>query len=419
MLISSHDDGQQATHADEANMRINLLPLIFVACLVLAACGGSESARDSGSGRPPTDTPSSPETPNAPPTGPTTPESPVTPEDPGGGSTPESPTTSPYQAPDARFSSPLAMAADGSGNMYVAGDGTVRMITPSGAVSTLAGAPDQFGTPPAGGSDGIGSAARFNVATGLAAAPDGNLYVADTFANTGKIRKITPEGVVTTVHAGVFSLGIASDASGGIHFSDNFNLRVTSISPDGTVSHSARIGAGPRGLAADASGNLYVLNTGQVYRPLGQTTFSCTIEKMETSGKIVTLAGRLAAREFDSTCGHEDGVGPAARIGRDAQGIVVDSDGVVYFTDTASHTVRRLSPDGTVTTIAGVAEEPGHADGTGMAARFNRPTGITLGADGNLYVADTENQVIRRVTPAGLVTTVAGKAGEAGTVDTP
>ena len=383
---------------------------IFSLCLALAVCGGSGNSIASGSGAAPSSvTPSM-----APAISSKNHVLHGTPPSSGG-----SVGGIAYQATDARFKRPLAITADSAGNLYVAGDGTVRKITPSGKVSTIAGAAGQFGPVPKGGADGTGSAARFNVTSGITASNDGNLYVADSFTNTGRIRKITPDRTVSTVYSGVFALGIAADGLGNIHFTDNFNLRITSISPAGTVSHSGRIGGGPRGIATDGSNNLYVTNTGQVFRPLGQTAFSCTIEKISPAGLISTLAGSMAEGEFDNTCGHRDGQGKAAAIGSEAQGIVVDGAGVIYFTDTQNHTIRKVKPDGTVTTIAGLAGTTGSSDGTGEAARFNEPRGIAIGSDGNLYVVDTENHTIRRVTPDGMVTTAAGKAGEAGSIDVP
>lgn len=400
-------------------MKLDRVSVVFSLCLALAACGGGNSTvnetRAPTAGTPTTATPSTPATQ---PADATTPDSSDSSDSPDTPAAPDGSTAAiPYQALNARFNRPLAITADSSGNLYVAGDGTVRKITPCGEVSTIAGAPGQFGTVPTGGADGEGSAARFNVTSGITAGNDGNLYVADSFTNTGKIRKITLDRTVSTVYSGVFALGIAADGVGNIHFTDNFNLRVTSISPAGTISHSSRIGGGPRGIAADGLGNLYVTNTGQVFRPLGQTAFSCTIEKLSPAGLISTLAGSMAEGEFDNTCGHKDGQGQTAAIGSEAQGIVVDGAGTVYFTDTLNHTIRKVAPDGMVTTIAGLTESPGSSDGTGEAARFNEPKGITISSDGNLYVADTENHAIRRVTPDGVVTTAAGKTGEAGSID--
>jgi sugar lactone lactonase YvrE len=316
----------------------------------------------------------------------------------------------------ARFNRPLAIAADTQGNLYVTDYGTVRKITPSGEVSTLAGVAGQFGAPPSGGSDGAGAAARFNILSGITVGSGGNIYVTDTITNTGRIRRITPEGIVTTVQSDVYGLGIAADGSGNIYYTNNLYGNVGVIRPDGSTGTLAAIPE-PRGMTVDNAGNLYVANTGRDYPPLGQTAFSCTVERIAPAGVVSTLAGSKAAGEFDNTCGYADGAGAAAKIGAYANGVAADAAGNVYFTDTRQHTIRRITPAGEVGTIAGAPGTPGAVDGTGTAARFNGPAGIAVGRDGNLYVADTENHTIRRVTPQGLVTTVAGKAGESGSAD--
>lgn len=153
----------------------------------------------------------------------------------------------------------------------------------------------------------------------------------------------------------------------------------------------------PLGIARDGSGNLYVADSA-----------NHTIRKISTAGVVTTLAGMAG------TSGSSDGTGAAARFSA-LKGIAVDSEGNVYAVDNSS--VRKISPLGIVTTLAGAAGELGDADGTGSAARFRRPWGIAVDAAGNVYVADTENLLVRRITPAGMVSTHAGTRGMRGRAD--
>ena len=125
---------------------------------------------------------------------------------------------------------------------------------------------------------------------------------------------------------------------------------------------------------------------------------------------ITTLAGRAGS------AGSADGTGSAARFYY-PRGVAVDSAGNVYVADTGNHTIRKVTPAGVVTTLAGLAGSSGSADGTGSAARFNYPPGVAVDSAGNVYVADTGNHTIRKVTPAGVVTTLAGLAGSSGSAD--
>ena len=123
-----------------------------------------------------------------------------------------------------------------------------------------------------------------------------------------------------------------------------------------------------------------------------------------------TLAG--TAGSFGST----DGTGSAARF-YFPQGVAVDSAGNVFVADMFNDTIRKITSAGVVTTLAGLADSSGSTDGTGSAARFNFPTSVAVDSAGNVYVADTTNQTIRKVTSAGVVTTLAGSAGNAGSAD--
>ena len=324
----------------------------------------------------------------------------------------------------ARFSSPVGIAADAAANLYVADmAATIRKVTPTGVVTTVAGVSGQQGS-----TDGVGAAAQFFVPNGIGVDAAGNLYVADTGNNT--IRKITPAGAVTTLAGAPDPVspgsvdgagpaarfhapsGITADASGDLYVADFGNSAIRKISPAGIVTTLAGAAAvrgsvdgtgataqfnAPDGIAADTAGNLYVADR-----------INSTIRKITPAGVVTTFAG--TATDDCTLIGPADGAGAAARFAC-PQAIAVDAAGNVYVADTGSGTVRKITPAGIVTTLAGTANVGGSADGTGTAARFSGPTGITADSAGNVYVADTNNATIRKITPAGVVTTLAGAAG--------
>ena len=155
----------------------------------------------------------------------------------------------------------------------------------------------------------------------------------------------------------------------------------------------------PRGVAVDAAGTVYVADTN-----------NSTIRKITPAGVVSTLAGTAASN------GSADGTGAGARF-NNPFGVAVDAAGAVYVADTNNSTIRKITPAGVVTTLAGTAGSGGSADGTGAAARFNVPIGVAVDAAGTVYVADTNNNTIRKITPAGAVSTLAGTAGSFGSAD--
>jgi hypothetical protein len=339
----------------------------------------------------------------------------------------------------ARFDEPEAVATDSAGNVYVA-DGSndvVRKITPGGMVTTLAGSAAVIGS-----ADGTGATASFDNPSGLTTDNAGNVYVADTLNNI--IRKITPAGVVTTF-AGTAGMsgstdavgaaarfnvpsGVATDGAGNVYVADSGwmpcgmgcvdwgNHIIRKITPAGVVSTLAGTagmtgsndGAGaaarfwaPQGVATDGAGNVYVADT-----------LNSTIRKITPAGVVTTLAGMAGMQ------GSTDGTGSAAGFDHPL-GVAVDSAGNVYVADTNNDTIRKIMPTGVVSTLAGMAGMQGSTDGTGAAARFYAPSGVAVDSAGNVYVADTANHIIRKITPAGVVMTVVGRPGENGFVPGP
>lgn len=168
-------------------------------------------------------------------------------------------------------------------------------------------------------------------------------------------------------------------------------------SADGTGS-TARF-AGAEGVASDGNGNLFVADK-----------TSSTIRKVTAQGVVTTIAGSSGQP------GSNDGAGTLSRFQAPTR-LTVDSGGNVYVTDTGNSTIRKISPAGTVSTIAGQVGACGTQDGGGAQARFCNPQGITVDKSGNLFIADTQNNTIRKIDPSGRVTTIAGQAGVCGSAD--
>jgi sugar lactone lactonase YvrE len=346
----------------------------------------------------------------------------------------------------ARFDDPQAMATDGAGNVYVADsrNDTIRKITPAGVVSTLAGRAGLGGSADGGVAD-----ARFTYPSGIDIDIAGNIYVADHGNNT--VRKITPAGIVSTlagsaeVHGSADGrgadarfyrpTGLATDSAGNVYVADDHNHTIRKITPAALVSTLAGTaglsgssdGSGavarfhyPSGVATDGAGNVYVVDT-----------YNQKIRKVTPAGTVSTLAGSGAIGSTDGSgatasfrfCGPIVCIGPQADYcypiycDSNAPGIAADMHGNVYVAEFCSHTIRKITPAGVVSTLAGSAGLGGSADGSGADARFSAPSGVATDSAGNLYVADSNNHTIRKITPAGVVSTLAGGAGLSGSAD--
>lgn len=315
-------------------------------------------------------------------------------------------------------------------NLFVSDyfNNTVRRITPAQVVTTIAGLAGTMGSADGKGSvDGLGTGARFWAPQGMAVNGNGTIYVADTANST--IRAVTPGGVVTTF-AGSASDGgangttttarffsprnVAVDSSFNVYVADTLNHVIRKITPLGAVTTLAgtlgvsgsqdgpaasALFSGPQSVVVDGSGNVYVADTG-----------NSTIREISPGGTVLTIAGSAG------NPGNADGTGTAAHFSSPG-GVAVDGSGSLYVADTWNHTIRKIASGGMVSTLAGLAGTFGSFDGTSSAARFNLPTGVAVDSGGNVYVSDRNNNIIRKVTPAGVVTTLAGWAGIWGSTD--
>ena len=374
---------------------------------------------------------------------------------------------------EARFRSPSGVAVDGAGNVYVAdaGNHTVRKITSSGAVTTLAGKAELKGGSMVGGfADGKGAAAKFKAPRGVAVDGAGNVFVADT--ENAVIRKVLPDGTVKTLAGSAGSAGyangtgavarfsgpqsVAVDAGGNVYVTDAGNQvvrKVTSYGLAATVTNGLARFASPRGIAVDRQGHVWVSDNdaqtvsriaakggvsvvagspdrhgsadgaaaaARFSRPCGLASdgarllvadsFNQTLRTVSAEGAVATLAGRAGV------AGGSDGAGTNATFFWPA-GVARDRAGNFVVADSGNHTLRKVDPGGRVTLFAGSAGSSGSADGAGSKALFAWPSDVAADRFGNFFVADRGNHVVRRVTAAGEVSTVAGAAGKAGFAD--
>lgn len=255
----------------------------------------------------------------------------------------------------AKFNYPVGICTDASGNVYVgdASNHAVRKITPAGVVTTFAGGTQGF-------TNATGSSAQFNVPLGICMDATGNFYAGDI--GNYAIRKISPSAIVTTLAGG--SEGNTNGSGGAASFRQ------------------------PVGVCADAGGNIYVADNK-----------NHLIRKITAAGVVTTFAGSGVA-------GNADGTGTAAQF-EEPYGICIDAQGNLYIADNVSSRIRKITPAAVVTTIAGTAGT-GFADGNAAIAKFDQPNGVCVDAQGNIYVTDYNNNRIRKITPAGVVSTFAG-----------
>lgn len=295
---------------------------------------------------------------------------------------------------------------------------TLRTVTPDATVATLAG-----GGVLTGFAEGIGGAARFNAYAGysnaLVLSPNGTMLMSDT--SNRRVRRLALDTNLLDTFAGTsnygfddgplaqatfaFPQGLAYDAAGNLFVGDGGQIR--RVSTAGVVSTlagspytwgsvdgyrgAARFNL-PRGMVVDSKGNL-ILADG-----------NCTLRRLAPDGTVSTVAGQA------NVCGYVNGSGSDVRLGN-VKYLAIDRDDNIYFTD-GYQSIRKLATNGEVSTAWGAPYANGLIDDIGAFARFNNPGGLVFDSRGNLYVADTGNNAIRRISPGGFVTTVIASAGQ-------
>jgi sugar lactone lactonase YvrE len=312
----------------------------------------------------------------------------------------------------ASLNNPGGVCADASGNIYIADvtNNRIRMVTTSGIITTIVG----NGTAGFAGDNGAATAAELKSPSGLGFDLSGNLYIADE--GNYRIRKVTTAGIITTV-AGNGTKGYsgdnaaataaelnnpsgvaALDLAGNLYIADQDNNRVRMVSAGGTITTVAGNGtygfsgdnaaataaelAVPMGVALDGSGNLYIADNS-----------NSRIRKVSTGGTITTVAGNGT-----SGMAGDNGAATAAKINY-PEGVFVDKTGNIYIADFSNSRIRMVSTTGTITTIAGNGSFGFTGDGGPAAnADLNYPAAVTADLNGNVYLADLNNERIRELT---------------------
>jgi sugar lactone lactonase YvrE len=346
---------------------------------------------------------------------------------------------------DAQLAWPTGIAIDNTGNLYISENAAhrIRKVSPQGIISTVAGT----GTSGYSGDGGPAIQAQLNWPVGLALDSSGNLFVADS-ANQA-VRKVSQDGVISTVATG-FDLdeGVAVDATGNLYITDYsastdncgdifYSGRVLKASPNGAI---ATLFAGtqdnplytPRGVALDSAGNVYIADSWDQLLKLSQSGAVTTINAgfveianvaTDASGNVYASdgRGRLVRISVDGNKVNVVGDGvdgnywgdgsKAADAGLSAPfGLVLDSQGDLYVADSGNNRVRKVAPDGSISTVAGNGTAGFSGDGgPATAAQLAVPSGLALDANGNLYIADRLNNRIRKVSRDGTISTVAGR----------
>jgi uncharacterized protein (TIGR03437 family) len=317
---------------------------------------------------------------------------------------------------------PISVRLDAAGNMYATDlyNHLVYKVDSSGNTTIVAGT---YGKGGFAGDGALATSALLDNPTGAVPAPDGTLYIADGAAN--RIRKVAPNGIITT-YAGTGTGGfkgdggqaasaeikspfdILIDASGNILFSDAGNARVRKITPAGIISTVAgygtatysgdgssalQAGIDPSALALGTGGSFYICDSGTSYNG-----GSYRVRMVAANGIITTVAGN--ATNADSGDG---GLATSASLGGPS-GVVIDSGGNLYISEHNTHHIRKVSPNGTITTYAGTGR-PGFSGDGGPAldAELSAPLGIAVDSANNLYIADGENHRIRKVSGAPAI----------------
>ncbi len=309
----------------------------------------------------------------------------------------------------ARLGAANVVFVDTPGNLYITDmeEQSIRkVIAVTGMIDTVAG-----GAPGNSGDGGPAKSAQFQTPADVVVDAGGNIYVADM--NNSRIRKVTPDGIIVTALRLINPSGLALDAAGNLYIHQLNSVvsrmaagstRTTIVAGNGMPGYSGDGGpamaaqiapfAGFGGLTADAPGNLYLAD-GNNQR----------IRRVTRDGVIDTFAGN-GTRGFSG----DGGPARAAQLSGPT-GCAVDAVGNLYIADAGNNRIRKVTPDGLIRTVAGTGSSGFSGDGgSATSAQLNGPTGVSLDSAGNLYIADRVNGRIRKVSPDGIVRTVAGSA---------
>ena len=328
-------------------------------------------------------------------------------------------------ATNANLHLPTGVAVDSSGNVYiaVASDHAIRRVSPDGNISLFAGT----GYPGYAGDSAAATSAQLRAPEDVAIGPSNTIYIADT--GNAVIRKVASDGTISTI-AGNGAIGftgdgdlatkasmispfsVAVDSSGNVYIAELGDSRIRKVDSKGnisTVAGNGKLGfAGdggpaasaqlnsPTGVAVDSSGNLYIADS-----------LNCRVRKMASGGAISTVAGNgLLSSSGDG--------GPAVKAQLNTPlGVAVDAAGSQYIADSLNNIVRKVAANGVIAAFAGTGTAGSSGDGgAATSAQLNGPQGVAVDATGNLYIADTQNHRVRKVS-GGNITTVAG-SGTAG-----
>ena len=308
-------------------------------------------------------------------------------------------------ATSAALSQPYAMVVDSQGDIFIADLGNLRIreVDSKGNINTIAGT----GFPGFTGDGATATKATLTLPSGVAVDSSGNVFIADQW--NLRIRKVASSNINTVVGNGSFSYsgdggpatraqfngpqGVALDPSGNLYIADSRNAAVRRVGLDHTISTLPGTSVVlPRGMAADSAGNVYVADA-----------LDNRVKRIGTDGSVVTVAGNGSAG-----FGGDGGPASSAQLNGPA-GVAVDRAGNLYIADFANNRVREVTTDGNINTIAGSGLQA-YAGDTGPAtqAALNGPQGVAVDAAGNVYIADTNNHAIRKVTRDGNINTIAG-----------
>ena len=331
-------------------------------------------------------------------------------------------------ATSAQLHLPMGVAVDNNFNVYIAdtGDNTIREVTTDGNIATIAG--DSF--PSYQGDGGLAINAELHSPEDVAVDSSGNVYIADTAnayirevtISTGDINYIAGDGSIGfsgdggyATSAGLIApFALTVDSSGNVYFAENGDNRIREInaktldistaagngtpgySGDGSTASSGQLNS-PTGVAVDSAGNLYIADS-----------LNYRIRKVASGGNISTYAG-------NGTLSYSGDGGAASQAQLNTpQGVAADAAGNFYIADTLNNVVRKVSPNGTISNYAGKGSAGNSGDGSAAtSAQLNGPQGLAVDASGNLFIADTLNAKVRKVSTSGVITTVAG-SGTAG-----